>query len=174
MAVCLRQMTVDWAATGGCPYRGGAGCDVKCPSFGQPQGLSLQGRVTYRITPTASSVVLVGAGLAPARHPAMCTLPCGFHRFVAIFVHAKNVGNGKLRREGERIPPLTRMIRLFMHCLLFFLFYSFVPPVFDARQRLQLFAIRSDASPSCRELRSSPPSPPQRSVAGRGGLGGEG
>ncbi len=37
-----------------------------------------------------------------------------------------------------------RIIRILMHCLIFFLFHSFVPPVFDARQRLQSFTILSD------------------------------
>ncbi len=111
MAVCLRQMTVDWAATGGCPYRAAQDVASNARRSGNHGGLPLQGRVTYRITSPASSVVLVGAWLAPARHTAMCTLPCGFHRIVAIFVHAKNVGNGKLRREGDRTMQIMRRIR---------------------------------------------------------------
>ncbi len=39
--------------------------------------------------------------LAAARPPAVCALPCGFHRIVAIFVHAKNVGNGKPRGRSR-------------------------------------------------------------------------
>jgi hypothetical protein len=49
----------------------------------------------------------------------------------------KNVGNGKLRREGDRTIQLMRIIRIFMHRCIFFFFHSFVPPVFDARQRLK-------------------------------------
>jgi hypothetical protein len=52
-----RQMTVDWAIARFFFDRGNAGFRVKCP---------------------VSSVVFVGAGLAPARQTAMCHPPCGF------------------------------------------------------------------------------------------------
>ncbi len=65
------------------------------------------------------------------------------------------------------MPPLTRRIRLFIHERTFFLYDSFVPSVFDAIQRSQLFAILSEAS-----LFSPLASAAQR--RGERGLGGEG
>ncbi len=68
-----------------------------------------------------------------------------------------------------------RMIRLFMHGLIFFLFYSFVPPVFDARQRLRSFTILSDVPLLQRASLFSPlaSAAQRRGERGAGGVGGK-
>ncbi len=147
MAVCLRQMTVDWAAT----------------------GAALQGwRRMLRQMPCVIRCFCRGRALplpAITRPIRTLTLWIPSYRLLSLRSMQKMWGMVSCVERGkEQDNSCGLSVFLCMVSFSFSSILSFHPSSMQGNV--------CNPSPSFRMFRFSPPSPPQRSVAGRGGLGG--